>query len=422
MQSPSEYHAPAYPIITTTTMGPPERRLLLGDRRDPASIPVAGPNEVLVICAGGAYHVESSRHFTGRESIIAHATAVAVVDLSQRRMIYVEVEVPSFRVSESFHLSVGFACSVTSPADVVRAGLRDLRSRLKNYLTSHHEVMTMGTAYVLEEIDQLRRDMGASLQSLQDLDPIMLPGMSADLTSWDVMTTSAHIEFDQQEVSARRRAQVTRVTDQERYRTSRNQIKYAQNIRDLGQDAEDDAFQSTLAEEYGAVEAARAVRGERQQRARELREERLIRSERQYEDEREDLRWRRARELDDIHWEREKEGWRIEQRNHVIDALQASGAFKLISQERFMAFLARELELPEVPDPIGLEVKGRQRSPRDADNEDSMDLRDDERVVDVSDRGSDDHTPSARGRRVSTDDAEDEIVDLIDDFDSFDRM
>ncbi|MFV0459874.1 MAG: hypothetical protein ACK5MT_14010 [Actinomycetales bacterium] len=356
-----------YPIKSTVTLAAPERRRLLGDRRDPASIPVAGPHEALVICAGGEYMVETGRHYTGRESFIAHASSVSLVDITQRHVVTVHLEIPSRLESENFILTVGFACSVTSAAEVVRSGVRDLGTRLQNYLESHHLIYTMGTEFDPDEVHDLRRDMGAGLRSLQDLDPITIPGIRAELASWHVKTSSEYLEVNRREAEERRRARLQRVSAEERHWTSTRQIEFNRTIREMGADAIEDAYESTLAEEVGAVAARRERHEQERARERDRDIDRRIRADRDYQDRRDDLAYERAREAEERHWFRERakeqEEWKVEQKFRYLDALREAGAFKLVDPDRVLSFLEQEMGvLPEGQPARGLDSSARASS------------------------------------------------------------
>lgn len=283
-----------YPIVQTITMSAPLRRRIFGDRRSPSDVPLVGPNQVLVLTADGQSTVVHAKHFRGTEDEIIEATSVSVVDVSDPRIVSIEITLPSTSPADDFKLTVGFECRVTNAAEVVKRGVVDLSSRLENYLTSYPEVSNIGQDYNIGQLAQVRREVAAILQPLADLDPVSIPGMKIVLKSWRVSASVDHIEFSHSHTVIERETKLDQLRREAEARRLYAQAKASQVLRDdFGEVGADKEYEAALRENMSSADAAQRVadraasRDEtRYQRSRELRQEQL-------QDSREQAQWER---------------------------------------------------------------------------------------------------------------------------------
>lgn len=273
----------AYPIVQTITLSAPERRRIFGDRRNPGEVPHAGPNEVLVVTVNGQSTVLQAKHFRGNEDEIIEATAISVVDISDPRIVSIELTLPSASPSDDFKLTVGFECRVTNAAEVVKRGVTDLHARLENYLSSYPEISNIGQDYNIGQLAQVRREVAATLQPVADLDPLTVPGMKVAMKSWRVTASVDHIEFSQSHVSIERETKLAQLRREAEARKVYAQAQASKILRDeFGDVGADKEYETSLRENMTPAEAAQRVADRaanreetRYQRAREIRQEQL---------------------------------------------------------------------------------------------------------------------------------------------------
>ncbi len=162
-------------------------------RREYDELPQAEAHQVFVYRVDGEYIVDNGRRDLDDEQVVA-ATHVSLVDVRRNMPVRVELGIPSAEASE-FTIQATFACTVTDPATVVREGQYDAGDSLLNYLRSHHRIFQLGLDHKMSAINTVRRDVQSQVEAYTQLKPPRIPGMSASLSSVEVLTPEELVEF-----------------------------------------------------------------------------------------------------------------------------------------------------------------------------------------------------------------------------------
>lgn len=180
-----------YPVIEERSLGPVRRAWWKGARRALDELPTRPAGTLLVFETGTRWEeIPHSRPLTGREEAVVDAVAVSLVD-RRKRVIRVELTIPSADAADDFLLEVYFRCRVTDPVIVAQAGLLDVRELLAQHLKLHPKVAQLGIEYTVEQLNILRLDADARIRAYCEVDPPKIEGLDIDLVTVTVATPQA---------------------------------------------------------------------------------------------------------------------------------------------------------------------------------------------------------------------------------------
>ncbi|MER5896755.1 hypothetical protein [Streptomyces sp. NPDC001876] len=199
-----------YPLVDEKVLLPTQvsGRLIRRHRRDLAEIPVPRAHEILVFRLGGSYVADSGRR-SGDDPLLCDATSVTVVDTSAGVPVTVEVDVPSAE-AEPFTLNVTFACTVTDPVAVVRAGLRDLPGVLLTRVRALPGLTETSGRYRLTQSHDLARALTARLTAYTEMEDAGLYGVTLGSVAVTVLSPEAVAELQRKQDEERRTMEAAR--------------------------------------------------------------------------------------------------------------------------------------------------------------------------------------------------------------------
>jgi len=201
--------ATPYPILEERALGPAQRRLLLGSKRNTAELPMQRPGTVLVFEVGGRHQAyREGRHLRGVEDDVVGALSVSIIDVRERP-IWVELAIPSDSAADDFLVGVCFRCRVTDPEKVAAAGLFDIVEPLRQQLYQDSGLVTAGVDYPIGLINAFRSYITARLTSLCQLNPPRIEGLSVQLSAVRVATPDQLRDYERQVRDGRWRRRVT---------------------------------------------------------------------------------------------------------------------------------------------------------------------------------------------------------------------
>ncbi len=171
----------AYPVVDSAELNPVPRRLLRRRRREIHEIPRQPAGTVLVFQLGDSYEPVQSSALRLDDDIVVEAVAVAVV--SMRRMLCEAVAyLPTADPRACLTVRGRFHCGVTDPQLVVETGCWDVQPFLTEHLVAERRLRFLAT-----DLDPqtgwaaFHRNMTARLFAYHDLNPLVVPGLTARL-------------------------------------------------------------------------------------------------------------------------------------------------------------------------------------------------------------------------------------------------
>ncbi len=176
-----------YPVIDERSLAAVPRRFLRSARRDVTELPEVRPSTVLVFDLNGQYETLDRRHLSGTEPTVLEAVAVSLVDI-RRRLVLVDISMPSASPADDFLFRADFRCVVTSPSTVAAAGLTDVTVLLRNHLTKDWTLHGLGTKFGIDEIAALRAEAKARVSAYCKVNPPRIAGMDVALDTVAVFT------------------------------------------------------------------------------------------------------------------------------------------------------------------------------------------------------------------------------------------
>lgn len=177
-----------YPVLEERALHRAQRRLLVGERREPGELPAQPPGTVLVFEAGGRFEVlRDRRHLSGREETVVDAVAVSVVDVRER-ILPVDVAVPSASAADDFTIRALFRCRVTKPDVVAAAGITDLTGALRGHVGQDRELAARCGAHLVDDIRDIREWVTARVTAFCTMQPPRVAGMSISLAEVYLLT------------------------------------------------------------------------------------------------------------------------------------------------------------------------------------------------------------------------------------------
>lgn len=262
-----------YPIIDVIRLAPPERRLLRGDYRDPTPLHDIAPHYTLVFHTDGEYQEKPAQRFSGTEDFLVRSTSIAVVDTGIGRQVMTWLAIPSSNASLGFTLRTIFRCTVARPTVVVERGMTDISARLTEYLRSFTMVRELGSSIAPGNLAGAQRMADATLRALQDAAPVIEPGMSVELSSWEIAVADETAGWARQEFTAE-------MGEKRRRRDFQSAVQQAKErlwLREMDPDGEDALLFVLQGNETGsdwaAEENVRKTREARRERSADWRRE-----------------------------------------------------------------------------------------------------------------------------------------------------
>ncbi|MEU7478621.1 hypothetical protein AB0A63_21725 [Lentzea sp. NPDC042327] len=146
------------------------------------------PGTVLVFEVGGRYEAFTERrHLTGAEEAVLEAVTVSVVDMGPR-LVTVELPIPSSNPGNDFYVRVRFVCAVTNPETVVARRLTNVAAVLSEHLRRDRKLLELGVGRDIDQLNEVRSQAHARVTAYCTLEPPRIPGLTADLSTVDVLT------------------------------------------------------------------------------------------------------------------------------------------------------------------------------------------------------------------------------------------
>ncbi|HRC11863.1 MAG TPA: hypothetical protein PLX68_03235 [Dermatophilaceae bacterium] len=265
---------------------------------------------------------------------MVNATSISVVDVN-RRLIPVEIELPSNDAGDGFVLRVQFSCKVTDPSEVVAQSLSDVGQVLQAQLQSFPVVTQLAVDYAPDQIDQVRRVALATIESVKAVSPLSAPGMEVRLTGCEVLAsgdvrehakavTGALREHDLVSLRTQHEEEIALVRVQERKRVIDEVVRQRAAVRAQGPLAEEDALFATRAAETSPAAAA----------DRQL-EERHRANDRELDWERDDREHARRIEQRDFEYRVMSKSREYDRQTHLVEALAKAGVLRELSPRAF---------------------------------------------------------------------------------------
>ncbi|MFG2656902.1 hypothetical protein [Streptomyces sp. NPDC048425] len=222
-----------YPLVEERVLPPvvPSGRLLRRRRRDITELPLPRAHQILVFRLGDQYIADSVRR-PGDDPLVCDATSVTVVDTAVDVAVTVETEVPSAE-TESFILKVTFACTVTDPVAVVRAGLDDLPGVLLARVRALPGLTEISGGYPLTESSRLSRALTARLTAYAEMEGAGLHGVSLGSVSAVVLSPEAVAELQRTHDDERRRIEAEEQAQRYKLQNVRLQAEIRESEEEL---------------------------------------------------------------------------------------------------------------------------------------------------------------------------------------------
>ncbi|MGH3901022.1 MAG: hypothetical protein ACRDTA_22810 [Pseudonocardiaceae bacterium] len=177
-----------YPVIEERSLDPVRRVWWKGARRALNELPTRRAGTLLVFETGTRWEeMPYSGPLNGREEVVVDAVAVSLVD-RRKRVIKVELTIPSADAADDFLLEVYFCCRVTDPVIVAQAGLLDVRELLAQHLKFDPKLARLGIQHTVEQLNLLRRDVDARIHAYCEVDPPKIEGLNIGLVTVAVAT------------------------------------------------------------------------------------------------------------------------------------------------------------------------------------------------------------------------------------------
>jgi hypothetical protein len=148
--------------------------------------------------------------FDGGAEIVVSATSVAAVDVTDGHRVPVEVDLPSRSLAESFRARVVFRCTVTDPPAVVKAGVRDLSERLRDYLES--SLRGVVEDCTTAEITRARGQFLARIDRVCRFDAAAVPGVRIEVSAADLVTPEGLRRREDEKLQTLHRQDIERMT------------------------------------------------------------------------------------------------------------------------------------------------------------------------------------------------------------------
>lgn len=199
-----------YPIIEQRSLDPSKKRgfLGLGKRfRNGDELPNPNAHHNLVYRVDGQYVLDNTELPLDAPQV-TNATHVSLVDMTRDAAVMVQLDIPSADAS-SFTMQVTFVCTVNNPITVVREGLLSADVRLRAYLKSHRKLFELGLDYPVSQINEVRRVVNAQVKAFSTIQPLVIPGMSIEIASIEVLTPDELVTFEKSRRDLRRDHELT---------------------------------------------------------------------------------------------------------------------------------------------------------------------------------------------------------------------
>jgi hypothetical protein len=183
----------SYPIVAQYELDDPVKRgpLKLGKRRERDEIPKLKPHEVLIWRVGNRYVIDR-RELRAHDDTVVRASSVSVVSVRPGTEVEVSFPIDS-QDGQEFTVKVTFICSVVDPVVVVRDGQVNAADALLAYLRGYQDLFSLGLAYPIAQINQVRTKMTFQVKSYMTLRPPKIPG---------IQITSATVQMETPAVMA----------------------------------------------------------------------------------------------------------------------------------------------------------------------------------------------------------------------------
>ncbi|PZS28724.1 MAG: hypothetical protein DLM61_14265 [Pseudonocardiales bacterium] len=199
-----------YPIIEQRSLEPSQKRgfLGLGKRlREGDELPKPNAHHNLVYRVDGQYILDNAELPLDAQHV-TNATHVSLVDMTRDAAVMVQLDIPSADAS-AFTMQVTFVCTVNNPITVVREGLLRADARLRAYLKSHSKLFELGLDYPVSQINEVRRIVNAQVKAFTTIEPLVVPGLSIDIASIEVLTPNELVTFEKSRRDLRRDHELT---------------------------------------------------------------------------------------------------------------------------------------------------------------------------------------------------------------------